>query len=413
MKIAVNGLPLLTQSGGIGVYTRELLKELVRLDAANAYHVHGFRPQLAAVTAAADVNGWSPAAAGPRKRSPWVQSVLRGGFRMLRNNALGDCLAQLRMRRLRTALERAGVDVYLDPNFFGVCGPSFRTIVTIHDMAYARYPETINPLVYRQLRRELGAHARRADAVLTDSQSSRSDILELLGVSSDKVHVIYPGVARRFVPVDDAALLAGVARRYGLPPRFLLFTGTIEPRKNLSVLIEAFERLCADARFAHCLVLAGPKGWRDPRIAAAVDRCRHKHRILQTGYIADEDLPALYCLGDALILPSLYEGFGLPLLEAMACGTNVIASDVSSCPEVVGDAGVLFDPRSAGELADAVRELLGDAPRRGELRRRGLERARQFNWTQTARGVLAVIQALGPARRGATPLAACGSTPPR
>ncbi|MGC8875397.1 MAG: glycosyltransferase family 4 protein, partial [Chloroflexia bacterium] len=228
-------------------------------------------------------------------------------------------------------------------------------------------------------------NVRVATRVIAVSQATRDDLIRHYRTVPDRVHVVHHGVSPRFRPTQDP----GVRARYGLPERYFLYLGTLQPRKNLERLLAAYARLPAGAP---AFVLAGGRGWYFERIARAVAAHNLGERVLFPGYIADADLPAVLSGAVAFVYPSLYEGFGMPLLEAMACGTPVIASRSSSLPEVVGDAGLLVDPLSVEALQEALQRILEDEPLREALRARGLERARLFTWERCAHETLGVLE---------------------
>jgi len=260
-----------------------------------------------------------------------------------------------------------------------------RTVVTIHDLGYLYFPQAHPPLKGRELHWSTRWNTRTATRIIAISQATKEDLVRHYHVPPERIHVVHHGVEARFRPTLDAPALA----RYGLPARYLLYLGTLQPRKNLERLLQAYASLPDDAP---PLVLAGPRGWYFERIAAAIAGLGLAERILLPGYIPDEDVPAVLSAAVALVFPSLYEGFGLPALEAMACGTPVIAAATSSLPEVVGEAGLLVDPLSVEEIAAAMRQVLEDAGLRAELRQRGMERARLFTWERCARETLAVLE---------------------
>jgi glycosyltransferase involved in cell wall biosynthesis len=223
-----------------------------------------------------------------------------------------------------------------------------------------------------------------ADRVLVVSEATKQDLMRHCRVDGQKVRVIYNGVSERFHPLTES--LDSVRLRYNLPERFVLFVGTVEPRKNLARLVEAFNRV--GRKIAHSLVVVGAKGWKTSPIYREIGRSPLRDRIHVTGFVADGDLPAVYNLADAFVYPSLYEGFGIPVVEAMACGTPVVTSDVSALPEVAGDAAVLVDPLDVAQLAEAIERVLHDETLREMLRAKGIERAKRFSWDASAAKVV-------------------------
>src|SRR5688500_3144287 len=277
-------------------------------------------------------------------------------------------------------------------------------------MSLRLYPQC-HPVRRRLLNRPLMLVAiRQATAIVTVSESARRDLLRLHGVTGDRVSVVHEAASPAFHPIDDRAELDRVRALYKLPPRFVLYVGTIEPRKNLTRLVDAF----AEARargVAHHLVCVGPYGWSSRDLSGRIERLGLNGVVHFTGYARFEDLPAIYNLGDFFVFPSLYEGFGLPVVEAMASGIPVITSNTSSLGEIAGDAAETIDPMSTDALAEAVFRLATDADRRREFAGKGLLRAQFFSWTQTAKEMLAVYHrvALGaeaPAKAAAAPVAA-------
>jgi glycosyltransferase involved in cell wall biosynthesis len=257
-------------------------------------------------------------------------------------------------------------------------------VITFYDLAALRLPHLYPPRELRLYERLIPRAAQRAAAILAISESTKRDLVELLGVAAEKIFVTPLGVAPQFAPVPKAGEL--VARRFGLPQPYLLAcVGSGHPRKNLRAVVEAFGKLpLRDLRLAIVGCAA-----RDPRALAAIEASPARDRIVLLGHVREQDLPALYTAATLLCFPSLYEGFGLPVLEAMACGTPVICARTSSLPEVAGQAAVFVEPCDVEALAAAMEALLGDAPRRQELASAGLARARQFSWARTAQLTLA------------------------
>lgn len=269
-----------------------------------------------------------------------------------------------------------------------------RSVVTVHDLGYLAYPEAHRPADRRYLDWSTRWNARQATAVLADSAATRADLVRAYGVAPDKIRVVYLGRDESLAPVRDPAALAAVRARYGLGERYLLYVGTLQPRKNLARAIDAYARLAGTAACAGIqLVLAGKHGWLYDDLAARVERLALHGRVLFPGYIEDADLPAVLSGALGFVFPSLYEGFGIPVLEAGACGVPVITSNTSSLPEVAGDAALLVDPHDVDAIADAMHRLVSDPALRAELARRGLENVQRFSWEKCARETLAVLEA--------------------
>ncbi len=268
-------------------------------------------------------------------------------------------------------------------------------VVTVHDLSFFRLPDTFPKRQGMYLRAATRHAARRAAALVAVSDFTRRELIALLGVDPARVHVVHNGLDASFRPLDRAAVEAWRAER-DLPKRFVLSVGTLQPRKNLDTLLRAYAAMRADTSGAEtpALVVAGGAGWGDTDIAARAEAMGIGDAVHVTGFVPDEDMPRLYNAAEVLAFPSLYEGFGLPALEAMACGTPVVASDVSSLPEVVGDAGVLVPAEDVRAWSAALGALLGDAPRREGLRAAGLAQAARFSWTRAARETEAVWQAV-------------------
>ncbi|MDI3339562.1 MAG: glycosyltransferase family 1 protein [Sphaerobacter sp.] len=289
------------------------------------------------------------------------------------------------------ALRRAGVDLVHGPVNVLPLADGLPGVVTVHDLAFRVYPEQYPRAKQRYLDLLTGASIRRAARVITVSESTRRDVLRLYPVDPSRVVTVPNGVDPSMAPVTDPARLRAFREARGLPDEFLLFVGTLQPRKNLTGLLRAYAAV--RDRVAAPLVVAGGKGWMYEPIFAEVRALGIEGRVIFAGYADAAELPLWYSAATAFVYPSLYEGFGLPVLEAMACGTPVITSDTSSLPEVAGDAALLVDPRDVDALAAGIERIMGDAPLRATLRARGLARARAFSWERTARETAAVYRA--------------------
>ncbi len=268
-----------------------------------------------------------------------------------------------------------------------------RGVFTLHDLTVRIFPGAHTLLNRWYLTLMMPRFLAAADAIVADSEATRRDALRLYRLDEGRVQVVHAGVSPRFRPGGLEAV-AGVRRRYGLPEGMILYVGTIEPRKNLVALLEAYRALRDRGRNER-LVIAGRQGWHAAPFLRRLRQLGLQHEVILPGHIDDRDLPALYSAAKVFVFPSLYEGFGLPVLEAMACGTPVICSDASSLPEVAGEAALLVPPRDVGGLAEAMGAVLSDGALRAELARRGLARARLFTWEKAAHAMQAVYRALG------------------
>jgi len=277
-----------------------------------------------------------------------------------------------------------------------------RSVVTVHDLGYHYYPETHTLSQNLYLRWSTRFNARSAVRVLADSEATRRDLIDFYRIGEEKVTVVYPGRDETRVPIRDPGLIASACARYGVTSPYLLYVGTLHPRKNLVRLVQAFAFLLrsedagpGDSGSGLQLVLAGKKGWYFEEIFAQVRKLNLIDHVVFTGYVPDADLPSLLSGALAFVFPSLYEGFGLPVLEAMACGVPVICSDSSSLPEVAGEAALLTDPLDGEAWVEALRRVVADQDLRRTLARRGFEQAQHFSWRQAAKETLQVLEEAG------------------
>jgi glycosyltransferase involved in cell wall biosynthesis len=376
MRIGIDYTAAVRQRAGIGRYTRELVSALLALeDGAGSPHQYvifaatgGLKPEI-----------WN------LKPGP--------GVRLRTVPLTDDWLARLWHRlRLPIPVETitGPLDVFYSPDF--VLPPTrrtTRTLLTVHDLSFLHCPEAFVPALRRYLERVVPRSIARADRVLADSAHTRSDIVSLLGVSPDKVEVLYSGVPARFQPKAEPGERERLQARYGIGDQpYVLSVGTLQPRKNYLRLIRAFANLKPETQ----LVIAGGRGWLYEDIFSEAER--HGDRVRILGFVDEGDLPALYRNAALFAFPSLYEGFGLPVLEAMACGVPVVCSNASSLPEVAGQAGLLVDPLDTDGLAEAMRRVLEDSRLRREMIARGVAQAARFMWERAARQLLDVFDSL-------------------
>jgi glycosyltransferase involved in cell wall biosynthesis len=370
MHIAIDYTPAIHQRAGIGRYTRGLVQALTRLDAENRYTLLAL--------------GQSGA--------HFVPTALPTNF-SIRFAPISDRWATVLWYRLNLPLPvelfSGRADLFHGPSF--TLPPSFApSLLTVHDLSFLRYPQGAHPALLAWLTKAVPRSLHRARHVLADSESTRADLIELMQVPPDQITVIGAGVDEHFKPVDEPETLARVRSHYQLPDRFVLSISTLEPRKNFTGLIAAFNLMAISSVPDLHLVIAGGKGWLYDDIFAAAEASPLRERIHFAGYVADEDLPALYSLAALFAFPSHYEGFGIPVLEAMACGTPVVCADNSSLPEIAGDAALLVEATDTEALADAMHQLSIDTSVREKLIRRGYEQAGRFTWEQAARRLVKV-----------------------
>jgi glycosyltransferase involved in cell wall biosynthesis len=302
--------------------------------------------------------------------------VLRGGVANLRRTVpLEEC------------------DIFLGTNFRGVFAQGLKTIITVHDLAHEYYPEMVQAHVLQYFRQDFPEAIERADLLIADSENTRRDIIKFHNIPEEKVKLIHIGVDECFQKVTDPFIRNAVVSRYSLPERFMLMVGSIQPRKNIVGVLNAIARLKnGNQGFPWHLVLAGGTSWKSDDLRRRVVSLGLEEIVHFTGYVDETDLPALYSLSELLVFPSFYEGFGLPVLEAMACGVPVVTSNCSSLPEVAGDAAVLVDPHNDAGIAEGIGMLLEDGKLREQCVARGFERARLFSWRSAAEQTLKVFR---------------------
>jgi len=351
MKIALDTQSTIGRKTGIGVYTARLLDALRRVGPQHEYCEIAW--------------GRDPPMRLDR-RLRWQQWELP--------------------RRARAV----GAEVLHVPGFDAPWRKPCPVALTVHDLIGVLFPRNLPPVARFYWSRWLPHSIRWADRVIADSEHTRRDIVRLMGIPAERIVVIPLGVQPVFRPIHDATLLAALRQKYDLPPQIILYLGTLEPRKGLDTLVDAYAMLAGEG--AHDLVIVGKRGWYSEGLFRQVTQLGLERRVHFTDYVPDEDVPGLLNLAEVFVFPSRYEGFGLPPLEAMACGTPVISSNAASLPEAVGEAGLLVPPDDAAALAGALHQILADGVLRDRLRDAGLRQAARFTWEATARRTLQVYQ---------------------
>lgn len=275
-------------------------------------------------------------------------------------------------------------------------GKHTRLVCTIHDLSYKRFPDVIeNPKYLQHLHRALETQTRKSDALIAGSLAAKNDVIEFFDVPPEKIHVVYHGTELKAPqPNEWEEWVCEEFARRAIPERYLLSVGTLEPRKNLTLLLHAAHQVRDKLRETNTKIcFVGARGWKFAPVENLIAELQLQEFIVRPGYVPRALLPHLYARSVAFVYPSLYEGFGLPVLEALACGAPVITSNVSALPEVAGDAALLVDPQSASELAGAIQKVLYDEALQQQLRREGFLQARKFSWQKAARETIEVYQA--------------------
>lgn len=373
MRVGIDGTSLLGPRSGVGNYTGRLLAALLAENPEWGFELYSNRPLEPLEPSLASATCLTSRI--PSKRLVWMHCLLP---------------ALIRSRQ---------PDLCHFPNAMVPLAHDRPFVVTIHDASLFVHRH-YHPLTrIASIRLALPFVARRAAAVITVSQHARQELVRVLNLEPDKVHVVYEAAPEHYGPVTSAHRLEALRHKYHLPEPFLLYVGTLEPRKNLMRVI----RSLAEVRrrgYPHHLVLVGTGGSYALQLRQEVARLQLEDAVHFLGFVPAADLPGLFSLATVFVFPSLYEGFGLPPLEAMACGAPVLSSNRSSLPEILGDAAHLVDPESEDELAASLIALLGDAERRRELATLGLARARDFSWRRAAQETAAIYNwVLEPDRR--------------
>ena len=344
MRVGLDGIPLNSTMTGVGHYTFELVRSLTAIAPAHEFEV-------------LSPNGFN-------RRSWWLFTLPR----YCRKLALFH-----------------GTNYQLP--YWTTCP----TVLTIHDLSLLLYPQTHQENLVSRARLKLPFFARKANAIITPSETVRGEVCEHLGVTSEKVFAI-PDAGRSGFYAVPASESDPVRKRLGIPEEFILFVGTVEPRKNLLNLVRAFDEIIRNTSLQADLVIAGKQGWLSDELMAYLNNSHIKERVLFTGHVEDAELRALYSACRVFVYPSIYEGFGLPLLEAMMCGVPVVTSNVPSIVETVGDVARLASPTDFRDLAHAIKTLLEDANERLHRAAAGVEHAKKFSWEKTAAKTLTVYE---------------------
>lgn len=367
MRVGLDGLALGNERDGSWVYFTELARYVAAVDRENAYTIF-VQDMIHPVVAPGETVVWQRG-----KRPLGIPRALYQQYYFARSEVLRN-------------LDILHTTAFISPIF--VRAPVAQ-VLTLHDLSFLNYPGTMKwtGRLWWQLLARSGI--RKAACIIASSEATQSQIKKHFSFPEEKIRVVYPCVREGLVRIADAREKLA---RYNLPEKFILFVGTLEPRKNLANLVRAFALAKRQAKIEHALVLAGAKGWEFDQLARTIEQSGFSEQIILLGYVADADLPALYSAADLFTFVSWHEGFGIPIVEAMACGTPVIASNVSSLPEVLGDAGILVDPNVPEAIAAQIVCVLMNSELAHELAIRSQVRARSFSAERFRQGILEVYR---------------------
>ncbi|MGZ3581754.1 MAG: glycosyltransferase family 4 protein [Ktedonobacterales bacterium] len=375
MRIGIDFTPAITQGAGIGRYTRNLVAALARLDTDDRFKLFAFERPI------------------PGRDFPKAPNFHSRVFN-ISNRYMTVLWHRLRLP-IPVELFTGPVDVFHGPDFVLPPVLRARSVVTIYDLAFLTNPECAIPSLAAYLSIVVPRAAHTADRIIAISQATANDLTERLAIPPEKIAIAYPGLDPRFTPDRDEAALEALRAKYGIERPSILAVSTIEPRKNYERLIAAFAQAMHEPDGPKMLVIAGRKGWLYDGVFETVEKLQLGERVKFLDYVSDAELPLLYKAADVLAMPSISEGFGIPVAEAMASGTPVVCSTGGSLPEIAGDAALTVDPYDVDGLAAALVRLTRDAALRDTLVTRGLERVKAFSWDLSARAHLDVYHSLG------------------
>lgn len=364
-RIAIDYTPAHEQGGGIGRYVRELTSALSQIDSQTIYKLFVLGAQFNDLPQPPNKNFiWKPTRFTPkwsarlwhRARLPFPIDYFTGSIDVFH-----------------------ATDFVLPPTL-----PTTKTLLTVHDLSFIRVPDTASPPLKAYLDNVVPRSVKKADHILADSQATKNDLIDLYNTPTSKITVLLSGVDQRFNMITDTNSLEQTQIKYGLiNKRYILSVGTVQPRKNYSRIIRALARLRQQGLDIH-YAIAGGKGWLEDEMYQTIEKMHLQDFVHILGFVDDDDLPALYTGAECLVITSLYEGFGLPILEAMSCGTPVITSNLSSLPEVAGNACLLVDPLDVNAITDATHSILSDHTKRTQLVEAGYQQVKNFTWERSA-----------------------------
>ncbi len=370
MKISFNAMLLSAPSFGIRSYIYNLLKNFFDLDKVNEYLIYSGSDDFDSKDNFKIIRPFKNKISASR-RILWEHFVLP----KLLNNGKTDLF-------------------HMPDHILPVLSVKAKKVITIHDLSFYIYPETFNfsKRFYKKLLTPYSV--KNADFIIADSNSTKSDIIKLFSYQEQKIKVVYIGVSEMFKKINDQNLLKKIRSKRRLPKNFIIFVGTLEKRKNIELLIDSFADLIRQKKIDHDLIIVGKKGWLFEGIFEKINKKELAGRVKFIFDTTDDELPILYNLADLMVYPSLYEGFGLPVVESMACGCPVITSNVSSLKEIACGAAILINPRDKEELSYYIEKVLTDENLRNDLITKGFQRAKNFTWRKCAEETLQIYNSI-------------------
>ncbi|MFH0989697.1 MAG: glycosyltransferase family 1 protein [bacterium] len=377
MRIAIDGRTLTKLKTGVGIYTERTIRSLLHID-QNIHYTLFINEDDLTLTA------------------PNLTNVVIGNFEMMDKKRYWENFL------LPKYLKRNDIKLYFSPAYalpftsnFPLLFPhtqDIKLVVTIHDLIAYLHPETFTAKMRLWQKLFVWNATKVSNLIIAVSESTKRDILHYFSYPAARITVVHNSVDEHFHPIKNVTGLNSIRDKYKLPQHFILYVGTIEPRKNVTSLARAYSILPEAIRSKYHLVLCGGLGWCSEAILSEIDALRLGNRLIRVGYVEQQDLPAIYNLAELFVYPPLYEGFGYPPLEAMACGIPTISSNTSSLPEVIGDAGILVNPTNYHEIAESMASILTNSDLHQRLAKLGRERAALFNWKKNALETLEVLE---------------------
>jgi glycosyltransferase involved in cell wall biosynthesis len=377
-KILIEGTPIFRSRTGIGQYVFNLSNELFRQDKENKYIIYAY------------------IFLGKKFTSPFKKLPSNVHFKLIRY--LPSKIVNIVSRRLSPLpvdlLTATSPDIILFTNFVrGPIATNAKTITIIYDLSFILFNEFSSSKNSELLLKQVPKSISKSDRIVTISQNSKQEIINQYNVKPAKIEIVNPAINHAVYRPANKQGIDSVKTKYGIKGQYILYTGTLEPRKNIVGILEGYSILSKNILSSYTLVLAGGKGWLDEEIEERLAGLKELN-IIKTGYVADEDLPALYSGATVFVYPSFYEGFGMPPLEAMACGTPVITSNNSSLPEVVGEAGIMIDAKDTGALTKSIEKVISSKKLQNEMIKKGIKQAKKFSWEESAKKLYELIQSI-------------------